>query len=245
MTARVATNPAVGPRELASLPRTRFRNRLQVGLTPGHLSDERPRQATPSLAQFRAVNLAWAGPRGGRSACTSRTLLGHYQRAGAPGSGDVGAGPVRRVPRPGCGATSTATLPTPMTATASRVQLANRPGPRRGGRAVPVDEVGGRIAAGQVLPRCRAAGHASRRSRRRRRRSCKQVLAGHVVTEVHAAEELHLGRFEDLAQDAGDRLDEGCESRGDPVPGPGRTAWAGGRSRPRARPPPAPAWLPV
>ena len=84
--------------------------------------------------------------------------------------------------------------------------------------AVPVDEVGGRVAAGQVLPRDAEAAVAHRAGRVDHRVvGRQQVGPGHVVAEVHAAEKPDVRAFQHLAQVLGDRLDR-LVVGGDPVP---------------------------
>ena len=104
-------------------------------------------------------------------------------------------------------ATSTATLPTPITATDS----ASR---RERGRvdvrmpAVPVDEVGRREAAGQVLAGDAQPAVPHRAGRVHHRVVAgQQVLAGHVGAQVHAADEVHAVVLKHAAQVLGDRLD--------------------------------------
>ena len=84
--------------------------------------------------------------------------------------------------------------------------------------AVPVDEVGGRVAAGQVLPRDAEAAVTHRAGRVDHRVvGRQQVRARHVLAEVHAAEKPDIGTFQHLAQVLGDRLDR-LVVGGDPVP---------------------------
>ena len=84
--------------------------------------------------------------------------------------------------------------------------------------AVPVDEVGGRVTAGQVLPRDAEAAVAHRAGRVDHRVvGRQQVGPGHVLAEVHAAEKPDVGAFEHLAQVLRDRLDR-LVVGGDPVP---------------------------
>jgi hypothetical protein len=73
--------------------------------------------------------------------------------------------------------------------------------------AVPVDEVGGRVAAGQVLagdaqpPVAHGPGGVHHGVV-----GFQQVGPGHVLAEVHAADEPHVRAFQHLAQVLGDRL---------------------------------------
>src|SRR5262249_4811009 len=74
--------------------------------------------------------------------------------------------------------------------------------------AVPVDEVGGRVATGQVLawypepPVAHRAGRVDNRVI-----TGQQVISGHVVAEVYRADELDALMLEYAPQVIGDRLD--------------------------------------
>ena len=135
---------------------------------------------------------------------TSRTLLAC--RASKTGWGTSvpcsSAGSLARIR-----ATSTATLPTPMTATDSASRV-NAPESTSGMTAVPVHEVGGRVAARQVLARNaeppipHRPGRVDHRVVRRH-----QVVTGHVLAEVHPAGETDAGALQHLAQVLRDRLD--------------------------------------
>ena len=152
--------------------------------------------SSPSSRSSLVVNLAYAGPRR-PIMWTSRTLLAC--RASRTGCGTSvacsSAGSRARIR-----ATSTATLPTPMTATdsASRVNAA---GIHVGVAAVPVHEVGGGVAAGQVLagdaepPVAHGPGGVDHRVV-----GGHQLVAGDVLAEVDPAQEADVRAFQHLAQ---------------------------------------------
>ena len=101
----------------------------------------------------------------------------------------------------------------------NRLSVQNeRAGPDVRVPAVPVDEVGGRVAARQVLARNAEPPVPHRPGRVDHRVvSRQQVVAGHILAQVHAAEKPDVGAFQHPAQVLGDRLDR-LVVGGHPVP---------------------------